>query len=181
MSNDSNELRNLPVSPRPSNPYQWQHSELKIMKAFRRMNTDRGYNEPKLRHETIQTPEGGEMYVAEVDVYLQWRVKRTVRGEPQNTIKAASLDVAEKATAYLMDMLHGTKHMGAKNTKHQLQSEQANIGMNSGDRSSTLPAANAVGCKKEEDKSASTAPEEVVSISEETQNSVANFITDPGC
>jgi len=97
------------------------------MKAFRRINTDRGYNEPKLRHHRIQIPEIGAMYVAVVDVYLRWRIKRTIRGSPQKTLKSASLDVAEKATTYLKRMQQREKHLVAEKVIQRFQNQQIDI------------------------------------------------------
>ena len=97
------------------------------MKAFRRINTDRGYNEPKLRHHEIQIPEIGAMYVAVVDVYLRWRIKRTIRGSPQKTLKSASLDVAEKATTYLKRMQQREKHVVAEKIIQRFQNQQIDI------------------------------------------------------
>ena len=109
------------------------------------MNTDRGYDDPKIRHHMIQVSGAGEMYIAEVDVYLQWRIQRTIRGDPEKTIKAASLNVAKKATAFLMDMLQKDKETNLENLMYRQQNEKVEFEVNSGDRSLESPTIEQLG------------------------------------
>ena len=156
------------MAPGLSNPNTWQHSELKTMKTLRKINSDRGYNDPKIRHHKIQIPKLGEMYVAEVDVYLQWRIMRTVQGEPQKTIKAASLNVAEKAIAYLTYMLHQEKELNKDKILSPLQNEQRVMDMYSGDQSPKSPTIAVTEHKKGEAKMTSFIQEKAVSMAHKT-------------